>query len=134
MMDASALYPNGFHPLVPYLLSPVYLACAWAWFVRAGTCISLSDKTDEADRAIIGADQTLLQTLALPVCLLPTLLPTPLIEPRYFLIPYVLLRVQLNDVNQWMLLTEFAWYALINGGTMYVFLYKERAGVGRFMW
>lgn len=24
------------HPLVPYLLVPVYLACAWAWFLRIG--------------------------------------------------------------------------------------------------
>jgi hypothetical protein len=24
------------HPLVPYLLVPIYLACAWAWFLRIG--------------------------------------------------------------------------------------------------
>lgn len=24
------------HFLVPYLLAPVYLACAWAWFLRLG--------------------------------------------------------------------------------------------------
>jgi len=24
------------HPMVPYLLIPVYLACAWAWFLRVG--------------------------------------------------------------------------------------------------
>lgn len=26
-----------FHPLMPYLLVPIYLACAWAWFLRIGT-------------------------------------------------------------------------------------------------
>lgn len=83
---------------------------------------------------LLGADQTFLQTLLLPLCLLPTLIPTPLIEPRYFLIPYILLRAQVSDVHEWMVGLEFLWYTLINGVTMYVFLYKERAGVGRFMW
>lgn len=26
-----------FHPIVPYLLIPAYVACAWAWFLRVGT-------------------------------------------------------------------------------------------------
>jgi alpha-1,2-glucosyltransferase len=79
-------------------------------------------------------EQTLLQTLVLPVCLLPTLLPTPLLEPRYFLVPYVLLRAQVGDVPDFALALEGAWYVAINALTMYVFLYKERTGVGRFMW
>ncbi|RPD58361.1 glucosyltransferase [Lentinus tigrinus ALCF2SS1-6] len=104
------------HPLVPYILVPGYIAAAWAWFIR------------------IGEDQTLLQSLLLPVCVVPTLLPTPLLEPRYFLIPYILLRAQVKDVPLWGLGLEGLWYAAINGVTMWVFLYKERAGVGRFMW
>jgi alpha-1,2-glucosyltransferase len=81
-----------------------------------------------------GVDQTLLQTLILPVLVLPTLLPTPLLEPRYFLIPYVLLRAQIVDVPRWGLALEFVWYAAINAVTMGIFLYGEREGVGRFMW
>jgi len=104
------------HPLAPYLLIPGYIVCAWIWFLR------------------VGLEQTLLQTLILPLCTLPVLLPTPLLEPRYFLIPYVLLRAQLVDVPTWGLLLEGLWYGLINSGTMYVFLYKEREGVVRFMW
>ncbi|KDQ54880.1 glycosyltransferase family 59 protein [Jaapia argillacea MUCL 33604] len=104
------------HPAVPYLLVPIYVACAWAWFLR------------------VGQDQTLLQTLILPVCVLPTLLPTPLLEPRYFLIPYILLRSQVVDVPTWGVILEGAWYAAINAVTMWIFLYKERPGVGRFMW
>ncbi|KAI0757334.1 glucosyltransferase [Daedaleopsis nitida] len=104
------------HPLAPYLLVPGYIACAWAWYIR------------------IGPDQTLLQSLLLPVFVVPTLLPTPLLEPRYFLIPYILLRAQVKDVPLWGLGLECLWYAAINGMTMWVFLYKERAGVGRFMW
>lgn len=103
------------HWAVPYLLSPLYLACAWAWFLR------------------VGKHQTLLQTLLLAVCLLPTLLPTPLIEPRYFLIPYILLRLQVFVPNG-AVMAEAAWYGFINWATMFIFLYMEREGVGRFMW
>lgn len=64
----------------------------------------------------------------------PTLLPTPLLEPRYFLVPYILLRAQVKGVRLWGLAVEWLWYAAINGVTMWVFLYQPRAGVGRFMW
>jgi len=100
----------------PYLLVPVYIACAWAWFLR------------------VGREQTLLQTLILPVFVAPTLLPTPLLEPRYFLIPYILMRAQVADVPSWALAVEGVWYAVINAVTMGVFLYLPRENVGRFMW
>lgn len=82
----------------------------------------------------LGTSQTFLQTVALPLFAAPTLLLTPLLEPRYFLIPYVLLRVQVVDMPLWAVLLEGAWYTLINWGSMYIFLYMEREGVGRFMW
>jgi alpha-1,2-glucosyltransferase len=125
------------HPLVPYLLVPGYLACAWAWFLRAGEPLlfpSLSSTTSDMLTRRAGGEQTLLQTLVLPACVIPTLLPTPLLEPRYFLIPYILLRAQVTDVQGWALALEAVWYVLINAVTMYVFLFKEREGVGRFMW
>jgi alpha-1,2-glucosyltransferase len=104
------------HPAVPYLLVPGYIACSWLWFLR------------------LSRTHTLLQFLALPIFILPTLLPTPLLEPRYFLIPYILLRAQVVDVPAWGMALEGVWYLLINSVTMWVFLYKEREGVGRFMW
>ena len=127
------------HPLVPYLLVPGYIACVWAWFLRIGTYHLRFEIFSGREpllnvRAPIGHDQTLLQSLLLPVLVVPTLLPTPLLEPRYFLIPYVLLRAQVKDVPLWGLAVECLWYAAINGVTMWVFLYKERPGVGRFMW
>ncbi|KAJ7630545.1 glucosyltransferase [Roridomyces roridus] len=100
----------------PYLLVPIYIACGWAWFLR------------------VGVKQTMLQTILLPVFILPTLLPTPLLEPRYFLIPYILSRAQVSDVPAWSLAIEGSWYAAINAATMWVFLYMPREGVGRFMW
>lgn len=104
------------HAAVPYLFIPGYQACAWAWWIR------------------VACDQSLLQTLVLPVLILPTLLPTPLLEPRYFLVPYILLRAQVVDVQPYGIFFEGFWYTVINVATTYVFLYKERAGVGRFMW
>ncbi|PBK77176.1 glucosyltransferase [Armillaria solidipes] len=104
------------HSVVPYMLIPVYIACGWAWFLR------------------VGRDQTLLQTLILPMFALLTLIPTPLLEPRYFLIPYILLRSQVADVPLWGMVLEGGWYAAINAVTMFVFLYLPRDGVGRFMW
>lgn len=98
-------------------------------FSRDSRSIALLNTTTFA-----GIDQTLLQALILPIFVLPTLLPTPLLEPRYFLIPYVLLRAQIVDVPHWGLAVEFIWYAAINAVTMGVFLYGEREGVGRFMW
>ena len=61
-------------------------------------------------------------------------MPTPLLEPRYFLIPYILLRAQVSDVAWWGLVLEAVWYAAINAATMGTFLYLPREGVGRFMW
>ncbi|KAG2156533.1 glycosyltransferase family 59 protein [Suillus bovinus] len=104
------------HAAVPYLFIPGYQACAWAWWIR------------------VARDQSLLQTLVLPVLILPTLLPTPLLEPRYFLVPYILLRAQVVDVQSYGIFVEGLWYMVINMATTYVFLYKERVGVGRFMW
>jgi len=104
------------HPIVPYLFVPGYIACAWAWFLR------------------VAPDQTLLQTLILPIFVLPTLLPTPLLEPRYFVIPYILLRAQVVDMPAWAVAVEGLWYAAINAVTVGVFLLAERPGVGRFMW
>lgn len=108
------------------------------WLVRGrGSCVLvciLSLVDFDRLNVIPGLDQTLLQTLILPVFVLPTLLPTPLLEPRYFLIPYILLRSQVADVPNWALAIEGLWYVAINAITMGVFLYLPRAGVGRFMW
>lgn len=76
----------------------------------------------------------MLQTVALSICVLATLLPTPLLEPRYFMIPYLLMRMQIVNVPSWALVLEGLWYAAINVVTMGVFLYLPREGVGRFMW
>ncbi|THU91646.1 glucosyltransferase [Dendrothele bispora CBS 962.96] len=104
------------HWIAPYLFVFQYILHFWAWFLR------------------VGREQTMLQTLTFAVLTLATLLPTPLLEPRYFLIPYILMRSQIVDVPSWALLLEGCWYMIFNIGTMIVFLYYPREGVGRFMW
>ncbi|CAK5280061.1 unnamed protein product [Mycena citricolor] len=94
----------------PYLLIPIYIACGWAWFLR------------------VGEKQTILQTLLLPLLVIPTLLPTPLLEPRYFLIPYILLRAQVAETPTWALALEGIWYAGINAATMW----RTRSPIFRF--
>lgn len=83
---------------------------------------------------LLGREQSLLQTISLPILAVFTLLPTPLLEPRYFLIPYVLMRAQISDMPDWALHVEGAWYLAINAVTMVVFIYFPRENVGRFMW
>ena len=103
--------------------------------VPANRCVTTSNLiTSQGTKSHAGADQTLLQALLLPVCVLPVLLPTPLLEPRYFLIPYLLLRAQVGDVLWWGVALEGAWYTFINAVTMWVFLYHEREGGIRFIW
>ncbi|KAG8981857.1 glucosyltransferase [Tulasnella sp. JGI-2019a] len=115
------------HPSVPYLLGPIYLICGWTWWVR------------------LAPTSPLIDLLILPLFTLITLLPTPLLEPRYFIIPFLLLRIQLAKEpsrGEWAHLVEFSWYALINIVTMWVFLFAPREptrgaedlGIVRFMW
>jgi len=104
------------HPQAPLIFTPLYLLCFCAWCIR------------------VGNGQTLMQTVLLPLLLVPLLIPTPLLEPRYFLIPYVFLRSQVVGMPRWGLILEGFWYATVNAITMYIFLYAERSNVGRFMW
>ncbi|EJT97967.1 hypothetical protein DACRYDRAFT_111484 [Dacryopinax primogenitus] len=64
-------------PLARYLWAPVYLLCFRIWTIRLG-------------------EQPLLPLLSLAICTLATLVPTPLLEPRYFIIPFLLLRCYLE--------------------------------------
>ena len=34
------------HPVMPYALAPVYVGCAWAWWLRVGMCQSYKGKNE----------------------------------------------------------------------------------------
>lgn len=117
-----------------YALTPIYLSCVWLWL----WCLRHST--------------TLLWMLGFVVCTAVTLVPTPLVEPRYFLIPTIILRTQLDTIppktkstkyhtqrgaeKLWL---EWSWYTLINLATISLFLLRKFRWEGwegwmRFMW
>ena len=93
----------------------------------------------------LGHSATVLWTVGFIACTALVLIPSPLIEPRYFLIPTILLRLQFprsspqianGDQALW---SEYAWYTLINISTLALFLLKKFRWEGwegwmRFMW
>ncbi|KAG6891056.1 hypothetical protein C0995_014145 [Termitomyces sp. Mi166 len=121
----------AFH--VPQIYYFIAFSTAFGWPVLISGPGGPIGLAREVQRRMFGSrEQTLLQTLILPVFIFPTLLPTPLLEPRYFLIPFILLRAQVTDVPGWALGLEGVWYASINAVTMGVFLYLPRGEI-RFM-
>ena len=67
------------------------------------------------------------------------LVPSPLIEPRYFIIPYLMLRLQMRGQARGRVLAELVFSVAMNAVTMLIFLYKpykwpQEEGWQRFMW
>lgn len=71
-------------------------------------------------------------------CTAVVLVPQKLLEFRYFILPYLLFRLNMKLSNWAELMLEFVTYAAINGGTMYLFLnhtFTQNNLEGqRFMW
>jgi alpha-1,2-glucosyltransferase len=68
-----------------------------------------------------------------------TLVPSPLLEFRYFIVPYILLRLHLRPIRRTQVLLEQLLYAAVNAVTIYIFLYRRfrwptEDGWQRFMW
>lgn len=66
------------------------------------------------------------------------LVPSPLIEPRYMVVPYILLRTSV-DTGGLCALVEIAWIAMVDIATLGIFLYRPFHWAGstdlqRFMW
>lgn len=73
------------------------------------------------------------------VCTSLSLVPQSLLEFRYFLIPFVIWRLNVTNASVRQYVMEFAFNAAINLLTIYVFIYKKfvwegEAGHQRFMW
>lgn len=68
-----------------------------------------------------------------------TLIPSPLMEPRYYLVPYMILRLYVPAPPKIWLYAEALWLVCINLGTIWVFgqhtfAWPQEAGLQRFMW
>jgi alpha-1,2-glucosyltransferase len=145
------------HPLIRYLLVPVYLGCAWLVYLTvagpppaspASAPAAKAKKEVKARKSEIvleeGPTTSFLLILLLTSAL--SLITAPLVEPRYFIIPWVMWRLHVPSQTKgkrgydWRLWAETAWFLVINGVTGFVFLYKgfewkqEPGMVQRFMW
>lgn len=117
------------HPIARYALSPFYLlSIRLLW-----------------DRLSSSSTLTLLPSLFYILSLSLTLIPSPLIEPRYFIVPWVILRLHLriegatSRERRTRLALEAASYLAVNAVTVGVFVCKPfewegRVDKMRFMW
>ena len=163
-------YTILFHPLIRYLLAPIYLLCSYLGYRTLSTPNSAAtdplkpsvSRTDIQQRlhdksygAVITKSDVGPSTSFFLIWLLTTavsLVTAPLVEPRYFIIPWVVWRLHVpsytpapsssqkkggkrggfvEKVKFWgwkgydyRLWIETAWFLIINGVTGYVFLYR----------
>lgn len=69
-------------------------------------------------------DRSLLNILLLLVCILLLTIFQKLLEFRYFILPFILLRLSMQDKKTSKLLIELGQAILINGVTLYVFCHR----------
>ncbi|KAJ8869163.1 hypothetical protein PR048_030733 [Dryococelus australis] len=60
--------------------------------------------------------------MSLTLCVVLSLVPQKLLEFRYFILPYLFLRLHISRVVWWQLLLEFVVYAAVNAATIYLFI------------
>ncbi|GAA0139938.1 transferase [Lithospermum erythrorhizon] len=104
-----------------YLLVPVYV---YSWFSIA---------------SLLGRNRTKSWILVFCFATAATLVPAPLIEFRYYTVPFffVILHSHVHDDRSWLLMAML--YIIINVFTLFMFLYrpfswKHEPGVQRFIW
>ncbi|KAL3673879.1 hypothetical protein V7S43_001566 [Phytophthora oleae] len=108
------------HKLAKFLPTPVYLFGGWRCWDDLGRRRSPLWKL----------------VYALAVCLV--LIPSPLVEPRYYCVPFILLHLNTSSqpaFHQWGVIVA---YMVVNVLTLYIFLYRPYTWVdgstARFMW
>lgn len=137
------------HPLIRYLLAPIYLICAYLVFLTlAGPPASASKKAKKQTRAksetVLEEGPTTSFVLILLLTTALSLVTAPLVEPRYFIIPWGIWRLHVPSGKRkgydWRLWVETAWFLGVIALTGWVFLYRgfewrqEPGAVQRFMW
>lgn len=77
--------------------------------------------------------------LGFSFCLIASVVPQSLLEFRYFIIPYMILRLQVLKPEIWQLLSETVLYMLVNASTIIIFSLKtikwsDMEEPQRFLW
>ncbi|KAK9893677.1 glycosyltransferase family 59 protein [Cystobasidium minutum MCA 4210] len=111
------------HPYSRHLLSPAYLASLvslWHLLAESGTWGTLP-------------------FLAYATVTTLTLVPSPLLEFRYFIVPFIMLRLHVKPKTDSQLQFESIIYTIINAVTIAMFLFRpfkwpSESGWQRFMW
>lgn len=108
------------HELVKFALIPVYLFAIWSM------CKSLQNKN-------------IVWKVVFAVCTILNLVPLPLLEFRYFIILYLLYRLNMPMSSYWRIVTELVVYLTVNVFTLYMFCEKpfqweNTSGNQRFLW
>ena len=108
------------HELVKFALIPGYLFVFWNMLDCLQHC-------------------NVLWKLVYALCIVMNLVPSMLMEFRYFIIPYLLFRLQIEIPSYKRLFAEIVLYLGVNFATLYAFMYKpfewqNESGLQRFMW
>ena len=108
------------HELVKFALIPCYLLAMW----------SMAKSLEH---------MSILWKCVYCVCVAANLIPSPLLEFRYFIIPYLIYRLNMQMSSYVRLLLELALYLMVNFVTLYLFiekpfLWENTSGYQRFMW
>jgi alpha-1,2-glucosyltransferase len=149
------------YPAIRYLVVPVYYVCAWLSIQALATPPNggraLKQKRDNNSPASAEAGYSTCQISFITIWLVTTTLSVvtaPLVEPRYFIIPWIIWRLhvwsspaslstkaplagKLYDV---LINFETLWLLVINATISYVFIYRgfawpsEPGKVQRFLW
>ncbi|KAF7945157.1 hypothetical protein EAE96_009936 [Botrytis aclada] len=152
------------HPIIRYLLAPIYIFSFFLIFKTlsgSSTEHKSSHQKEPPSKTPKPSSPPTISTLPSPplstlfLLLLTTtlsLITAPLVEPRYFILPFLFLRLHFptlatssfsspsSTITNICLYAETTWYLLINGVTGYIFLYRgfewvqEPGRVQRFMW
>jgi alpha-1,2-glucosyltransferase len=157
------------HPLIRYGSVPIYFTCAWAAVAAVDVEPAIPKEESEKEPGTVtkasspGLDTRPTRVSFLLVYIISTtlsLITAPLVEPRYFILPWLIWRLHAEppspisprtgstyllrpilqaDKKSWLIL-ELIWFAIVNWTTCWMFLTKgfewpqEPGRVQRFMW
>jgi alpha-1,2-glucosyltransferase len=111
------------HELIKYGLIPVYLTCVYLFY-----------------RNLTLTGKSISWLIVYSICSFTVLVPQKLLEFRYFIVPFYLYRLNINQTTLKEVIVEIFLNGLINFVTIYIFFYKtfywpnDPVEVQRFMW